>query len=130
MQRLAWEAAGHAPLNLPSGEVSALLCADTLQTKGSGKPFTLEEKDFITAVALKVSANMGEIDAKVQKYVADAIEAHAPPPPPEEGEEPAAEEPPAEEPPAEEGEEVDPIEAAEKALATTKEELADRKSVV
>jgi hypothetical protein len=71
--------------NAATGEVKAVIAADTTITLGKGKPFTADDKKFIAEMAKKVSACLEAVDAKLVEYVAKATDAHAPPPPPEEG---------------------------------------------
>mmetsp|Transcript_31137 Transcript_31137/g.77492 ORF Transcript_31137/g.77492 Transcript_31137/m.77492 type:complete len:512 (-) Transcript_31137:119-1654(-) len=73
--------------NADSGEVKAVLCADTTITLGKGRPFTPADKQFMTEVAAKVSKCLAATDAKLVEYAAKATDAHAPPPPPAESEE-------------------------------------------
>ena len=105
--------------NAASGEVKALLCADTTITLGEGKPFTLADKQFMSDVADKVSKCLAAMDATLVEYAARAIDAHSPPPAPAKGDNNAT---PAEEefPSAEEevGEEVGETIPVERAPAT------------
>jgi hypothetical protein len=71
--------------NAASGEVKALLCADTTITLGEGKPFTLADKQFMTDVADKVSKCLAAMNATLVEYAAKASDAHSPPPAPAKG---------------------------------------------
>ena len=107
--------------NAASGEVKAVLAADTTIPMGKGKPFTPADKEFMTRVAAKVSKCLESIDTKLVEYVAAVTEAHAPPPPPAEGEgegEGEGEAAPAEEAAAEEAADGEgPTEEAEETSA-------------
>ena len=82
--------------NAGTGEVRAVLAADTTITLGGGRPFTPADKAFIAEVSSAAGRCLQAMDVALADYAVKADDAHSPPPEPVEGDDADAEAAPAE----------------------------------